>query len=87
VGAEEVAEMVMVVEQLGVQEVGEKEAEAPEGRPETEKDPTDWEVPEAKLKLTVELPDEPFCTPRLVQEVLYEKDGPQVEAVSCWVLE
>ena len=66
----------MLVEQLGIQEVGENEAEAPEGNPNTVNDPTGGTVPEAKVKVTLEVLVEPGVTDRLVQEVLYEP--PQV---------
>ena len=44
--------MVRVEVQLGEQEIGEKEAVVPEGRPEAEKD-TPWVAPEVRAKVIV----------------------------------
>jgi len=58
IGVVERVEMVMIVVQVGEQEVGEKEAAAPVGRPEAEKE-TLWVEPErrdAETELVTELP-------------------------------
>jgi len=44
--------MLREVEQVRLQEVGEYEAMAPDGRPEAEKD-TGWEAPTIRLAVTV----------------------------------
>lgn len=51
-------EIVKVEEQAGEQEVGEKVAVAPAGRPEVEKE-TDWEVPETRVAVTKLVTNEP----------------------------
>ncbi|MEK7201436.1 MAG: hypothetical protein AAB737_02270 [Patescibacteria group bacterium] len=54
-------EMVIVEEQFGLQEVGEKTAVAPAGRPETLKE-TDCVAPEARVEVIVLGMEEPFST-------------------------
>ena len=53
--------IVRVVEQLGVQEMTEKEALAPLGRPAAEKE-TDCEVPETRVAVMVFVTEEPRVT-------------------------
>jgi len=53
--------IVKVVEQLGVQEMAEKEALAPLGRPAAEKE-TDCEVPETRVAVMVFVTEEPRVT-------------------------
>lgn len=53
--------MVAVVVQVGEQELDEKEAEAPAGRPEAVK-ATTVEVPEAKVEVMVLVAEDPWAT-------------------------
>jgi len=61
VGVEALAEIVSVVEQLGEQAVGENDAAAPVGRPETV-NPVDWVVPEERVAVTVLVTELPWVT-------------------------
>ena len=62
---------VRTVEHAGLQEVAEKEAVAPEGNPEAEKE-TDWAEPEVKLALIELVTEEPAVTD-LLPELASEK--------------
>lgn len=58
VGVEAEVEMVRVDVQVGLQDVGEKEAVAPAGRPDAVKD-TDWVVPNVRVAVQVLVTEEP----------------------------
>src|SRR5213080_4657166 len=60
-GVEAEVVRVRVVEQVGVQEMAEKEAVAPLGRPAAEKE-TDCEVPETRVAVMVFVTEEPRVT-------------------------
>ena len=60
-GVEGAVAIVRVVEQVGVQEVAEKEAVTPLGRPAAEKE-TDCEVPETRVAVMVFVTEEPRVT-------------------------
>ena len=60
-GVEGAVAIVRVVEQVGVQEMAEKEALAPLGRPAAEKE-TDCEVPETRVAVMVFVTEEPRVT-------------------------
>jgi hypothetical protein len=64
VGVTAVVVIVIVVEQVGVQCVGEKEAVAPEGRPEVEKERV-WAAPVERVAVRVFETDWPCVTVRL----------------------
>ena len=53
--------MVRVDLQFWLQDVGEKEAVAPEGRPDAEKD-TDWVVPDVRMAVMMLVTEEPWVT-------------------------
>ena len=53
--------MVIVELQVGLQLAGLKEADAPDGKPEAEKD-TDWVEPEVRVVLTVAEIELPWVT-------------------------
>jgi len=63
VGVDPVVVILRTVEQLRVQEAGEKDAKAPEGSPETLKD-TACEVPDANVAVIELLTEDPAVTDR-----------------------
>ncbi len=69
-GVDPLVAIVRTVEQEGLQDVVEKEAVAPEGRPEAEKE-TDWLLPELRLAVIEFEAEEPALaetSPELVSE-------------------
>ena len=80
-----VAPLVLIVindEQVRVQAGEEKDPVAPEGRPETAKD-TGCALPDAKVALTVLLPEEPAVS-EVVPELESVKSKGCVTGAFCW---